>query len=156
MPKNLPVGAIFVQAGMQPGISWPGCWAPSSDTESSITFSSGLRFRWSWARWNRNKEPFKNMQRNIIVHHLRIKPNGERWDLLIKEQPIKPPNQNTIWFSSGLRFLRSWACIEDTHKLYKIMHIHIIVHHVMRKAQVESLTSLREDEPIKPQWSKTL
>ena len=36
------------------------------------------------------------------------------------------------------------------------MHIHIIVHHVMRKAQVESLTSLREDEPVKPQRSKTL
>ena len=35
------------------------------------------------------------------------------------------------------------------------MHIHIIVHHVRRKAQVESFTSLREDEPVKPQISKT-
>ena len=63
--------------------------------------------------------------------------------------------KNAICFSSGLRFLWSWACFEDTHKHYKIMHIHIIVHHVRRKAQVKGLTSLREDEPVKPQISKT-
>jgi hypothetical protein len=36
------------------------------------------------------------------------------------------------------------------------MHIHIIVHHVRRKPQVESLTSLRKDKPVKPPTSKTL
>ena len=35
------------------------------------------------------------------------------------------------------------------------MHIHIIVHHVRRKPQVESLTSLKKDKPVKPPTSKT-
>ena len=38
------------------------------------------------------------MQRNIIVQQWRIKPNGERLDLSIKKQPIKPPNQNRNMF----------------------------------------------------------
>jgi hypothetical protein len=35
------------------------------------------------------------MQRNIIVHHWRIKLNEERFDLSIKEQPVKPPKPKT-------------------------------------------------------------
>ena len=40
-----------------------------SKAENANKFSSGLRFRCSWARWNRNEELYKNMQRNIIVQH---------------------------------------------------------------------------------------
>ena len=50
--------------------------------------------------------------------------------------------KTTITFASGLRFLWSWACLEDNHKPKKIMYIHIIVHHVRRKPHGESLTSL--------------
>ena len=35
------------------------------------------------------------MQRNIIVQQWRIKPNGERLDLSIKEQPVKPSTSKT-------------------------------------------------------------
>ena len=95
------------------------------------------------------------MQRNIIVQQWRIKPNGERLDLSIKEQQIKPPNQNRNMFLIRTPFSMILGLLEDTHKLYKIMHIHIIVHHVRRKPQVESLTSLRKDKPVKPRTSKT-
>ena len=64
-------------------------------TKTSITFASGLRFRCSWARWNRNDEHYKNMQRNIIVQEGRIKPNEERFDLPIREHSVKPPTSKT-------------------------------------------------------------
>ena len=50
-------------------------------TKNVISFSSGLRFRWFWSRWNRNNELYKIMQRNIIVQQYMIKPNGEMIDL---------------------------------------------------------------------------
>ena len=52
--------------------------------KTTITFSSGLCFWWSWARWNHNNEFYKNMHRNIIVQQVRIKPNDERFDLSSK------------------------------------------------------------------------
>ena len=84
------------------------------------------------------------MQRNIIVQQWRIKPNGERLDLSIKEQPIKPPNQNRNMFLIRTPFSMILGLLEDTHKLYKIKHMHIIVHHVRRRTQEESLTSLQK------------
>ncbi len=35
------------------------------------------------------------MQGNIIVHQGRIKPNDERYDLSIKDKPVKPPTSKT-------------------------------------------------------------
>ena len=85
-------------AGLGAGLAGLGAGQTDKTDKSAISFSSGLRFRWSWARWNRNEELYKIMQRNIIVQQWRIKPNGERLDLSIKEQPIKPPNQNRNMF----------------------------------------------------------
>jgi hypothetical protein len=35
------------------------------------------------------------MQRNIIVHHGRIKPNDERFDLSLNDESVKPPTSKT-------------------------------------------------------------
>ena len=55
-----------------------------SKAENANKFSSGLRFRCSWARCNHNKEPFNIMQRNIIVHHVRRRTQEERLTSLQK------------------------------------------------------------------------
>jgi hypothetical protein len=45
------------------------------------------------------------MQRNIIVQQRKIKPNEERFNLSIKDKPVKPPNtKNAISDSYGIRF----------------------------------------------------
>jgi hypothetical protein len=49
-----------------------------------ITFSSGLHFWWSWARWNHLNELYNFIHRNIIVQQRMIKPNNERFDLSSK------------------------------------------------------------------------
>jgi hypothetical protein len=41
----------------------------------TITWASGLRFLWSWARWNQNKELYKSLHRNIIVQPRSVTPN---------------------------------------------------------------------------------
>jgi hypothetical protein len=46
-----------------------------------ITYASGLRLRWSWARWNHHNELYNFIHRNIIFQQRRIKPNDERFDL---------------------------------------------------------------------------
>jgi hypothetical protein len=35
------------------------------------------------------------MHRNIIVQQVRIKPNDERFDLSIRDEPAKPPTSKT-------------------------------------------------------------
>jgi hypothetical protein len=45
------------------------------------------------------------MQRNIIVQKRNIKPNKERFNLSIKDKPVKPPNtKNAISDSCGIHF----------------------------------------------------
>jgi hypothetical protein len=63
---------------------------------------------------------------------------------LDKRTTDKPPNQNRNMFFIRTPFSMILGLLEDTHKLYKIMHIHIIVHHVRRRTQEESLTSLQK------------
>jgi hypothetical protein len=45
------------------------------------------------------------MQRNIIVQQRKIKQNEERFNLSIKDKPVKPPNtKNAISDSYGIHF----------------------------------------------------
>ncbi len=100
-------------------------------------------------RWNRNEELYKIMQRNIIVQQWRIKPNGERLDLSIKEQPIKPPNQNRNMFLIRTPFSIILGLLEYSQALQD----HADTHHspsCEEETKVESLTSLRKDKPVKP------
>jgi hypothetical protein len=53
----------------------------ASNTKTTITFASGLRFRWSCARWNHHNELYNIIHRNIIVQQRRMKPNDKRFDL---------------------------------------------------------------------------
>jgi hypothetical protein len=50
----------------------------------AVTFAFGLRFWWSWARWNHHNDLYNVIHRNIIVQQRRIKPNNKRFDLAIK------------------------------------------------------------------------
>ena len=65
-------------------------------------------------------------------------------DLISRRTGNISNTESATSFPSGLHFQCSWACSEDDHKHYKIMHIHIIVHHVRKITQDESLTSLQE------------
>jgi hypothetical protein len=67
----------------------------NTNTKMTITWASGLRFWWSWARWNHNNEIYKYIHRNIIVQQVRIKTNDERFDLSIRDEPAKPSTSKT-------------------------------------------------------------
>ena len=139
-------------AGLGAGLAGLGAGQTDKTDKSAISFSSGLRFWWSC--WNRNEELYKIMQRNIIVQQWRIKPNGEKLDLLIKEQPIKPPNQNRNMFLIRTPFSIILGLLEYSQALQD----HAYTHHSTsceEKTKVESLTSLRKDKPVKPRTSKT-
>ena len=67
----------------------------NTDMKTSITWVSELRFRCSWARWNHHNEHDKMMQENIIVQQGSIKPNVERWNLSIEDEPGETPKPKT-------------------------------------------------------------
>ena len=77
--------------GTSPGTTAWGKKRRTDKTKTSITFATGLRFRWTWARFEANNKLYKIMQWNIIVQQGRIKPNDERFDLSLKDKPVKPP-----------------------------------------------------------------
>ena len=77
------------------GVSAPLKTGRSSNTKTTITWASELCFWWTWARFEENNELYKIMQGKVIVHQGSIKPNDERYDLSIKDKPVKPPTSKT-------------------------------------------------------------
>ena len=95
------------------------------------------------------------MQRNIIVQQRMIKPNRERFNLSLKEQPVKPPIQNRNMF-----FIRTPFCMilglfgrySQAQQDYEYTH---------RSPSCEEETTSGEfdlsikDKPVKPPTTKT-
>ena len=95
------------------------------------------------------------MQRNIIVQQWRIKPNGERLDLSIKEQPIKPPNQNRNMFFIRTPFsmiLGLFRRYSQAQKDYAYTHHSPSCEEDNTRGEFDLST---KDEPVKPPTSKT-
>ena len=108
----------------QTGLSGP---VRNSKTETAITFASGLRFWWSWARFEEGNELYKIMQRTIIVNQERLS-KWVTWPYRSKRaQTFAFLAYHLSWFLSIWGF---WSCVNLHDKLKFIengSHLHSLL-----------------------------
>jgi hypothetical protein len=69
-----------------------------------------------------NKEIYSFIQRNITVKAWKVKPNYERFDLSIKEKPVKPSTPQTQQFCHPKIVFDELGIVMKTTKMSKTPH----------------------------------